>query len=120
MVYEDEATLAFMDLHPAARGHTLVIPREHYADLFELSDGAGAALLRTARNVARALREAFVADGLSVTQANGLAAGQSVFHFHFHLIPRHFGDHLPVPKHSGRPADRVELAELAAVIREHL
>lgn len=120
VVYEDATTLAFLDLHPSARGHTLVISKAHFENVFELEDGAGDGILRTVARVARGMRRALEPDGLNVLQANGRVAGQSVFHLHFHLIPRWAGDHLPVPRHPERAAERSDLDELAQQIRKQI
>ncbi len=115
IVYEDEHNLAFLDIHPSARGHTLVIPKTHFENLYELQDGDG--LVTAMARVARSLRESLQPDGLNVLQANGRAAGQSVFHLHFHLIPRWRGDALPVPRHPEKSHDRAELDAIAEKIR---
>ncbi len=91
-VYEDDATLAFLDIHPAARGHTLVIPKAHGADLLNTPPEALEAVVRTSQTVARILHNALQADGISIVQNNGRAAGQDVFHYHVHVIPRWEGD----------------------------
>jgi histidine triad (HIT) family protein len=87
-IYEDDRTLAFMDIHPLNAGHCLVIPRAHAATLFEAEPVDLQAAITAAQKVARALREALAPDGLNMLQANGAAAFQSVPHFHLHLIPR--------------------------------
>jgi histidine triad (HIT) family protein len=91
-VHEDEHTLAFMDLGQVNPGHVLVAVKKHAANLFELDDVQAAAVARTSAHVARAIRDAFAPAGLSVYQANGKAAGQTVFHYHVHLLPRHEAD----------------------------
>ena len=91
-VYEDDRTIAFMDINPLNEGHTLVIPRVHAATLFEADDADLGAALATAKRVAVAIRQALHPDGLNLLQANGAAAFQSVPHFHFHLVPRFTGD----------------------------
>jgi histidine triad (HIT) family protein len=91
-VYEDDATLAFLDINPASRGHALVIPKEHAADLFSLSPDALAATARTTQIVARLLQRGVQPEGINILQNNGPAAGQVVFHYHVHLIPRWSGD----------------------------
>ena len=91
-VYEDEATLAFMDINPLNEGHTLVIPRAHVATLYEADEADLQAVIATASRVARAIRDALRPDGLNLLQANGAAAFQSVPHFHLHLVPRFTGD----------------------------
>ena len=88
-VYEDDDTLAFMDVMPQSPGHTLVIPKKPAENLFDLDMDAGAAVLRTTQKVAAAVREAFKADGIMLNQFNGPVAGQTVFHFHMHIVPRY-------------------------------
>jgi len=91
-VHEDEHTLAFMDLGQVNPGHVLVAAKKHAANLFELDDVQAAAVARASVRIARAIRDAFAPAGLSVYQANGKAAGQTVFHYHVHLLPRHEAD----------------------------
>ena len=91
-VFEDEHTLAFMDLGQVNPGHVLVAVKKHVANLFELDDAQAAAVARASTRVARAIRDAFAPAGLSVYQANGKVAGQTVFHYHVHLLPRHAAD----------------------------
>ena len=92
VVHEDEHTLAFMDLGQVNPGHVLVAVKKHAENLYALDDAQAGAVLRAAARVARAIRGAFNPEGLSVYQANGKAAGQTVFHYHVHLVPRHDGD----------------------------
>ena len=89
---EDDRTLAFMDINPLNEGHCLVITRAHAATLFEADEADLRAAIATAKRVALALRRALAPDGLSLLQANGAAAFQSVPHFHFHVIPRFTND----------------------------
>ena len=91
-VYEDDATLAFLDIHPATRGHTLVIPKQHAPDLLSIDPAALAATARAFQFVARILQKGLQADGINIVQNNGTAAGQDVFHYHVHVIPRWTGD----------------------------
>ena len=91
-VYDDDQTLAFMDINPASRGHTLVICKAEYPDLFALPPATLAALARTTQLVARAIYDTLQPDGLNIIQNNGAAAGQVVFHYHVHIIPRWEGD----------------------------
>ncbi|MBS0335769.1 MAG: HIT family protein [Proteobacteria bacterium] len=88
MVYEDEHTLAFMDLGQVNPGHVLVAARAHVENVFGLDDELAAAIFRTTARVARASRAAFGAPGMNLFQANGTAGGQTVFHFHVHVLPR--------------------------------
>jgi histidine triad (HIT) family protein len=91
-VHEDEHTLAFMDIGQVNPGHVLVALKKHADNLYALDDAQAAAVARTSARVARAIRDAFAPAGLSVYQANGKAAGQTVFHYHVHLVPRHEAD----------------------------
>jgi histidine triad (HIT) family protein len=93
-LYEDEHTLAFMDINPASRGHALVIPKTHSPSLFEAPGGDLSAMMATARKVGRAIQSTLNPDGLNLVQANGPGAAQSVFHLHVHVLPRYMGDNL--------------------------
>ena len=110
-VFEDERVLIFMDLFPVAPGHSLVIPRRHGADIFETEARDLRAVVSQSRPLAEAIRSVFAPDGIAVAQLNGAAAGQTVFHYHMHLIPRMRGDSLQV--HSRTPGDPERLAETA-------
>lgn len=91
-VYEDERTLAFLDIVPLTRGHALVVPKRHATNLFEIDDDDLAAVAATAKRVGAAAMEAFGADGLNLLQTNGAVAMQTVFHLHVHVLPRYVGD----------------------------
>src|SRR5438105_7087850 len=118
-VYEDEATVAFMDIGQVNPGHVLVALKAHAENLYALDDVQAGALLCAAARVARAVRDAFEPDGLSVYQANGKAAGQTVFHYHMHLVPRHQGDGMGLTWPVKNPP-REKLEEYAAKIRGEL
>jgi histidine triad (HIT) family protein len=118
-VYEDEHTLAFMDIGQVNPGHVLVAVKRHAANLFELDDAQAAAAARAAARVARAIEAAFKPEGMSVYQANGKAAGQTVFHYHVHLLPRHAGDGMELIWPVKNPP-REKLEEYAAKIRGKL
>jgi len=98
-IYEDEKTLAFMDVMPQADGHTLVIPKENAATLFDLLPEGAANLIQVTQAVARAVKAGMNADGITLMQFNGAAAGQTVPHIHFHVIPRWEG--VPLRRHTG-------------------
>lgn len=91
-LYEDEQFRVILDLNPAARGHALILPKDHAADLYELPDQYASAVLVLAKKMASVLKEKLKCDGLNLVQNNGEAAGQTVPHFHIHLIPRYAGD----------------------------
>jgi histidine triad (HIT) family protein len=110
-VYEDEHTLAFMDLFPVAPGHTLVVPKPHYENVFEATEEALERVAALTRRVALAIRSELAPDGLGLFQLNGAAAGQTVFHYHQHLIPRSVGEELKL--HTRVQGEDAALAEMA-------
>ena len=118
-VYEDELTLAFMDIGQVNPGHVLVAVKRHADNLYALDDAQAAGVQRAVLRVARAIRDVFAPQGLSVYQANGKAAGQTVFHYHVHLVPRHEGDGMALSWPVKNPP-RDKLEEHAARIRERL
>ncbi|MDO5100048.1 MAG: HIT family protein [Eubacteriales bacterium] len=91
-IYEDELVTAFLDVSPASAGHTLIVPKQHYADLTVLPDEVAAHLLPVAKRIGSRMMEVLPIDGFHLVQNNGEAAGQTVFHFHLHVIPRVKGD----------------------------
>lgn len=117
-VYEDDATLVFLDHAPASRGHTLVITKEHFTDMFEAGEEALRAVMGTAHRIAPALRKVVDPAGLRVIQLNGAPAGQTVFHYHLHLIP--CGHDGVMRVHGRAVAARDELDRLAGEIRGEL
>jgi len=119
VVQEDADTLAFMDLGQVNPGHVLVALKSHADNLFELQDVQAAAVFRAVARVARAILDAFAPQGLSVYQANGKAAGQTVFHFHVHLVPRYENDGMNLTWPVKNPP-REKLEEYAAKIRQTL
>jgi histidine triad (HIT) family protein len=110
-VYEDEATLAFMDIMPRGEGHTLVIPKAPARNILDADPEALAAVIKTAQKVARAVTKAFDADGVTVQQFNEAAGGQVVFHLHVHVIPRFEGVPMRPPGTMGDPETLVRNAE---------
>jgi histidine triad (HIT) family protein len=113
---EDDDTLAFMDIYPASDGHCLVIAKDHYPSLFEISDEAIAAVSRSVSRVARAVNRALSPAGLNLVQANGPGAQQSVEHFHVHVLPRQRGDELKL-NWAAAPGDAQTIAAIAEKIR---
>jgi histidine triad (HIT) family protein len=96
-VREDERTIAFLDINPATRGHALVIPRAHAADIHDVDPEDLVACTRAARELARRVIDRFDADGVNLFHSTGEAASQAIFHFHLHVIPRYPGDGLRSP-----------------------
>ncbi len=92
VIYEDEASIAFLDTHPIVEGHTLAIPKQHYTNIFDMEPHALEKLILSTKIVALKLRDRLKADGVNMLHASGEAAEQSVFHFHIHVIPRKEGD----------------------------
>lgn len=119
VVHEDDHTLAFMDIGQVNPGHVLVAAKAHAESLYALDEAQAAAVARTALRVARAIRDAFAPEGLSVYQANGKAAGQTVFHYHLHLVPRREGDGMALAWPVKNPP-REALEENAAKLRAKL
>ena len=113
-VYEDEATLAFMDIMPQVEGHTLVIPKEGAESIFDLSPDGAAAMIKTTKKIAAAVQEVTKAPGILLAQLNGAAAGQTVFHIHVHVMPRYHGIDLKI--HAAAKADFEKLKALGAQI----
>lgn len=117
-VYEDEHTLAFMDVMPQANGHVLVVPKEASRNILDANPSAIANAVIVAQKIARAAMQVFQADGVMLVQYNEAPAGQSVFHLHFHVIPRHEG--IALRGHSGKMEDSDILSKNAALIAECL
>lgn len=117
-VYEDDATIAFMDVMPQAEGHLLVVPKSPSRNLLDADPSSLPALIATVQKLAVAAQEAFEADGVTIMQFNEAPAGQSVFHLHFHVIPRHAG--VPLKPHSGTMEDGAVLAANAEKVRQAL
>ena len=118
-VCEDEFTLAFMDIGEVSPGHVLVTVKPHVENIFGLNDALAAAVFRTAARVARALRSAYSPEGVTLYQAIGVAAGQTVFHFHLHLVPRYAQDGMRLTWPAKNPP-REQLEANAAKLRAAL
>ena len=114
-IYEDDMFRAILDLGPAAKGHALLLPKDHYADLFALPDETAAAAIVTAKKIAAGMKEKLGADGFNLVQNNGEVAGQTVFHFHLHMIPRYQTDGQKRGWVPGKPSQE-ELEETRAQI----
>jgi histidine triad (HIT) family protein len=118
VVYEDANTLAFMDIMPSVEGHVLVIPKESAESILDLSPEGAAAVMATTQKVARAVKNALDVPGVMLVQLNGVAAGQSVPHIHFHVLPRQEG--LDMKLHGRAMVDPKTLEPIAAKIRAAL
>lgn len=114
-IYEDEDFRVILDLGPATKGHALILPKEHYANLFELPEDTAAAAMKVAKKLSAKMVENLGADGLNLVQNNGEVAGQTVKHFHLHLIPRYTDDGQNILWKPGKMSDE-ELDEICKKI----
>ena len=117
-LHEDDHTISFLDIFPVARGHALIVTKEHYDDIFSVSPEALSQVAANSIRLAGAIDRALAPDGLSVMQLNRAAAGQTVFHYHMHLVPRQQGDKLEI--HSRVKGDEGELAAVAKLLAAEL
>lgn len=119
IVYEDEKTIAFMDIKPATKGHLLVIPKEHYENIFDIPEELNCYLHKITKRLALTVKKVTTADGISIIQQNGRAANQEVFHLHIHVIPRFVNQKIP---HFAELsiANREQLDEIAKKIKEEV
>ena len=119
-IYEDDDFRVILDLGPATKGHALILPKQHYKDLTELPDDLAGKAIVLAKKIVTVMKEALPCDGYNVVQNNGTAAGQSVFHFHMHLIPRYEGDNAHILWKPGTLTDEVkeEILEKSRALRE--
>ena len=118
-IYENSEFKVIMDISPATKGHVLVLPKEHFKDIYDIDAETAGKLFQLAAVVARALKEVLHCDGLNIIQNNGEIAGQTVFHFHMHLIPRYEGDDVTV-KWKEHSMDAEEMDQVPKDIRKAL
>ena len=114
VVYEDDDFRAILDVNPAARGHVIILPKNHAANIFELPDEDASKIFVVAKKIATAIKKTYPCDGVNILQNNGEASGQTVFHLHVHVIPRFEGDtdHVNIRWKPGEtPADMAKIAE---------
>ncbi len=116
IVFEDDKTMAFLDIRPVNDGHTLVIPKTHYENIFDIPEDELAYLYKIVKKTALAVKKGMDAPGISVGQQNGRAANQRIFHLHVHVIPRFEGQRFPRPEELNE-ANRSRLDEIATRIR---
>ncbi len=113
-IYEDENFRVILDLAPATKGHALILPKEHYKDLFELPENIASDVIVLAKKLATEMKEKLGCDGFNIMQNSGETAGQTVFHFHMHLIPRYKGDRQKIEWEKKEPSQE----ELEAVRKQ--
>ncbi len=114
-LYEDDDFRVILDQGPATKGHALILPKKHYANIYELPEELAARVMVLAKRMAGTMTEALNCDGFNLVQNNGEAAGQTVFHFHMHLIPRYNNDHAGITWNPGTLEEDVKEEILAAV-----
>ncbi|MCD8018768.1 MAG: HIT family protein [Clostridiales bacterium] len=118
-VYEDRHFRVFLDVNPASKGHCLIVPKEHFDNVYDLDAETAGKLFSLATCIARAMCDALGCDGLNIVQNNGKIAGQTVFHFHLHLIPRYEGDGVNVTW-TPHESTSEELEKIRAAIRKEI
>lgn len=116
-VYEDEDFRAILDVNPAARGHVIILPQKHAANIFELEEAEAAKVFPIAKKIAAALMKTYHCDGVNILQNNGEAAGQTVFHLHVHVVPRYYGDGVNI---MWKPGETPDLQAVADEIKKNL
>lgn len=118
-VYEDSVCRVILDVNPANKGHALIIPKEHFDNIYSIDAETAAKIFTIATEVAKAQKAELNPDGLNILQNNGEAAGQTVFHFHMHLVPRYIKDNVTVTWIPGK-ADTEELSTLSKALRKRI
>ena len=119
VIYEDETIMAFLDIRPLNMGHTLVIPKAHYVDIFDVPEENLIHIYKFSKQASAAIKNATNADGISIIQQSGKAAGQDIFHLHVHVVPRFVGQKLPHFSNL-KEVERAELDDVAEKIRQAL
>lgn len=118
-LYEDDSFRVIFDLGPASKGHALILPKKHFDDVFSMDEETASKVFVVAAKVAKAMKEVLKCDGMNILQNNGTIAGQTVFHFHMHLIPRYEGDGINIGW-TPKTADAEVLAQLSDAIGKAL
>ena len=118
-MYEDNCVRVIFDAEPAAEGHVLILPKEHFDNIYELDDDTAAHVFKTAKKISKAMNETLDIDGLNIVQNNGEGAGQTVLHFHMHIIPRHKNDTVKIgwEKHE---VSSEKIKEITEKVTKHL
>jgi histidine triad (HIT) family protein len=119
ILYEDDAVMAFLDIRPLYVGHALVIPKKHYVDIFDIPDALLSQVHIAAKHISPAIKAATEANGISIIEQNGRAAGQDIFHLHVHVVPRFEGQKMPRFSEL-REVERIKLDEMAKKIKTYL
>jgi histidine triad (HIT) family protein len=119
IIYEDKTVMAFLDIRPLNLGHSLVVPKAHYIDIFDIPENELCNVHIVSKLISPAIKTATKADGISIIQQNGKSAGQDIFHLHVHVVPRFEGQKMP-NFNDLKPVERNKLDEMAKKIRQHL
>lgn len=121
VVYEDDEILAIMDLYPATPGHVLVLPKQHIEDIYSMREDLASRIMVAATKIAKVIKQQLSPDGLNLIQSNELAAGQTIRHFHLHIVPRYSGDSVLLKfGHGSAPAKVDELEKVAFLVKSAL
>ena len=121
IVYQDDDVLAIMDLYPATPGHVLVLPKQHIENIYSLREGLASRIMVAATKIAKAIKLQLSPDGLNLIQSNGVAAGQTIPHFHLHIVPRYKDDSVVLRfGHGNVPDDIKNLEQTASLLRSTL
>jgi len=115
-IYEDDSYRVILDLGPATKGHALILPKDHYANLYELPEANAMDVIKIAKKMATKMTKALGCDGFNIVQNNGEVAGQTVFHFHMHLIPRYENDNQTIGWKPGEASDAELLATAKSIV----
>jgi len=119
IIYEDESAIAFLDIRPLNLGHSLVVPKLHYVDIFDIPEDELCNVHKVSKIISPAIKKACNADGISIIQQNGKSAGQDIFHLHVHVVPRFEGQRMPSFSDL-KSVERAKLDEMATRIMQHL
>ena len=118
-IYEDDEFKVVLDVSPASKGHALILPKNHYADLYEIDENVAADAMKLAKKLAIHMTDVLKCDGFNLVQNNHEVAGQTVFHFHMHLVPRYIKDNVTMTWIPGK-ADTEELSTLSKALRKRI
>lgn len=119
-IYEDETFKVILDRFPTSKGHLLIIPKVHHVNIWDMPEEVSSKIYTLAKKMANVLNEAFRVDGINIVQNNGAAAGQAVFHFHLHLIPRYKGDDIILNQSTQQDMTLEELEKVAHELKAYV
>ena len=117
-IYEDENTLAFLDINPLTKGHCLVVPKQHFENIFDIPDELLGKIILTTKDISGRIKKSLKADGIRLSQSNGEIAGQVILHFHMHIIPRYQNDGIQMGDATTSRPQKADLNELKKLANE--